>query len=76
MNELTVGDWPMANIFAPVRVLGCYRTKDKYGNGDDVLELFDATTGKIVIEVGTENTDDYYPCFVASFHPEAMQPNT
>lgn len=28
-----------------------------------------------MIEVGTENTDDYYPYFVAAFHPEAMTPN-
>ena len=76
MNDLTIAeDATMKNTFVPVKVIGRHREKGSYGDVDDVLELIDAGTGKVVLEVGTENTDDYYPCFVASFHPEAMTPN-
>lgn len=41
----------------------------------DLLELVDVETGKVVLEVGTDNSDDYYPSFVASFMPEHMAIN-
>jgi len=76
MNELAVSDdAEMKNVFEPLKVSGRHRTKGQYGDEDDVLELIDAVTGKTVIEVGTCSIDDYYPGFVASFHPEAMAHN-
>jgi len=76
MLELAVSeDAEMNNVFAPMKVIGRYRTKGSHGDQDDVLELIDAVTGQIVIEVGTESVDDYYPGFVASFHPEVMAHN-
>lgn len=65
----------MKNVFPPLSVIGRHRTKGTYGHEDDVLELIDAATGRTVLEVGTESVDDYYPGFVASFHPEAMAHN-
>ncbi len=29
----------------------------------------------VVLEVGTDNSDDYYPSFVANFQPENMATN-
>ena len=76
MRELAVSDdAEMKNVFAPLKVIGRHRTKGSYGDEDDVLELIDAVTGQTVIEVGTTAVDDYYPGFVASFHPEAMAHN-
>ena len=77
MNDLLVGEEvAMTNVFPPLRVIGRHRTDGHYGSdSDDVLELIDVVTGKIVLEVGTENIADYYPGFVASFHPEAMAHN-
>ena len=76
MIDLTIAeDATMKNAFAAVRVIGRHREKDSYGDVDDVLELIDAGTGEVVLEVGTENIDGYYPCFVAAFHPENMTPN-
>jgi hypothetical protein len=63
------------NVFAPCRVLGRYRTKGTYGSTDDVLELIDLVTAKVVLEVGTDNSDDYYPSFVSNFSPEHMAIN-
>jgi hypothetical protein len=63
------------NQFAPQRVLCSIRTEGEYGSKDDVLEMRDIATGKLVLEVGTDNTDDYYPSFVANFKPENMACN-
>lgn len=76
MASLDVSDAEMTNVFPPVEVLGKHRTKREFGCVDDVLELVDTVTGKVVLEVGTDNTDDYYPSFVASFHPENMAVNS
>lgn len=76
MNDLTVSeDATMKNVFEPVNVIGRHRDAGDYEETADVLELIDTGTGKIVLEVGTEKTDDYYPYFIAAFHPEAMTPN-
>lgn len=76
-----LGDVPMQNIFAPQQVVARYQSeRPAYGGADhnyqtDILELVDTTTGRVVLEVGTDNTDDYYPSFVSAFHPEAMACN-
>lgn len=76
MRDLVVAnDSNMKNVFPAVDVIGKHRTGGEYGRVDDVLELVDALTGKVVLEVGTDNVDDYYPGFVASFHPENMATN-
>lgn len=76
MRNLTVAnDTTMKNVFPSVEVIGRHRTEGAFGNADDVLELVDTITGKVVLEVGTDDVDDYYPGFVASFHPENMATN-
>lgn len=73
MSELVIDkDAKLSNVFPMVEVVGRHRTKGKYSGEDDVLELVDAATGEVVLEVGTDNVNDYYPGFVASFHPENM----
>lgn len=71
-----VADITIANTFAPVRVVGRYKDKCTYGGAADILELIDAANGKTVLEVGTDNSDDYYPSYVANFTPENMSVNT
>lgn len=65
------------NRFAPVAVIVSYigRREHTYGEQCDILEIRDARTGKLVLEAGTENSDDYYPSFVANFTPEHMAIN-
>lgn len=76
MRELAISeDAEMKNVFEPLKVIGHHRTKVEYGDEGDVLELIDVVTGKTVIEVGTSAFDEYYPLYVASFHPEAMAHN-
>lgn len=52
------------------------RTKGEYSGTDDVLELLDVANGKLILEVGTSNVDDYYPGFVATWTPENMAVNS
>lgn len=75
MRELTVQDnAKLDNVFPAIEVIGRHRDKSGY-DADDILEIIDAVTGKIVLEVGTTRTDDYYPSFVACFSPENMATN-
>jgi hypothetical protein len=72
MREIKVSDTPMKNIFPVHRVIVSHRTKGEFQKEDDVLEFRSVLTGKLVLEVGTSNVDDYYPCFVARFTPENL----
>lgn len=65
----------MQNVFAPQRVIARHHDVSTHGDGADILELVDAFTNKVVLEVGTDNKDVYYPSFVSSFHPENMACN-
>lgn len=71
MRELKVSDEKVANTFPPVRVTCSHRDRGEY-DADDVLEIRNAATGAIVLEVGTESVDDYYPSFRNEWHPEAL----
>lgn len=61
----------MRNTFKPVSVVARYKT-DRYCEFSEVLEFTDKATGLLILEVGTDNTMDYYPCFVSSFYAENM----
>lgn len=74
MKSLVLGG-EVNNRFAPQRGLCTMRTEGEYGRKDETLVMRDVVTGKEVLEVGTDNTDDYYPSFVANFQPENMACN-
>jgi hypothetical protein len=63
-----------ANRFPPQRVMAVMRKDGDYCK-NNVLELLDTVTGKVVLSVGTENTNDYYPMCIMSFNPENMAIN-
>ena len=63
------------NEFNKIEVVGKYINESDYGDESDILVLIDVNTGEAVLEVGTKNTNDYYPYYVANFHPEAMSIN-
>lgn len=75
MNEIKESEEPVSNVFEGQRVLAKMRDDDRYET-NDVLELVDLQTGKVVLSVGTGNTDDYYTYLVAEFTPENMGINT
>ena len=76
MRNLSTADPDsMKNVFQSIEVVGTMKADGPFSVGNDVLQLIDAVTGKVVLSVGTENADDYYPCFVADFQPSAMAIN-
>jgi hypothetical protein len=39
---------------------------------NDTIQFIDVVTGKIVLEIGTDNTDDYYLYCVMNCNPENL----
>lgn len=75
MKSLFVSEDTMKNTFPPVKVVGRYRDTYDYGGTSEILELIDAANGKVVLTVGTENSDDYYPWFKAEWRPANLAVN-
>lgn len=61
---------PDTHMFAPTFVVG--RKRDD--PSDDVLEFVNPKTGAVVLFLGTVDTDDYYPRWVAEFTPDFLPP--
>lgn len=75
LRGVYVSDDDVKNVFPPIRVLAKMKEAGEYGQSNDTLQLIDLVTGKIVLEVGTDNTNDYYPWFVGAFFPDCMSTN-
>jgi hypothetical protein len=60
-------------IRVPVRVSRW--TKGEREGEADGLEFTDRRNGKVVLRVGTDNTDDYYPSFVCDWRPQNLADN-
>lgn len=67
MRWIRLSEKPCATRFSPVKVVGSM----KEGN-NTTIEFRHSKTGEVVLEVGTDNQDDYYPWYVASFYPEKL----
>lgn len=59
------------NKFGPIKVQASIRTGTD-GRAADILWLQEVQTGELILEVGTDNTDDYYPSFVGNFDAAAL----
>lgn len=76
LDAIIISGIKLSNIFEPIEVLVSYRTISReYGNGCEILDFFDVKNGERILEIGTDNTKDYYPCFVASWIPENLSIN-
>ncbi len=74
MREIKQSKAVVKNIFPPVPVMGIMRGKN--GSEDnDIIDFYDTKSGLVVLSIGTGNTDDYYPYFVAEFSPQNMAVN-
>lgn len=71
MEEIFISDEEVKNKFPRVEVSVDYKNINE-DRSADILTLTDKHTGEVILEVGTDNTDDYYPSYVASFMPEKM----
>ena len=64
MRDLVISDTAMTNVFMAVRVTGSMV--------GEALELRDISNGRVVLEVGTHDCDDYYPSYVANWWPDRL----
>lgn len=71
MDSIKTSSDTIKNRF-PSQAVFCKMREKSHGEDNDVLEMYDVQTGKLVLAVGTGNTDDYYPYWVAEFYPENM----
>jgi hypothetical protein len=83
MNEIFTKKVDMTNVFPPTWVV-CrpYEADpdDTYNdhsneNGISLIEFVDAWNGKVILVVGTDYSDGYYPSFVSNWIPEEMAVN-
>jgi hypothetical protein len=70
MGEIKKSDVKVSNMFKPCKVIGQMRVSDLYKC--EIIDFVDVYTNKIILSIGTEALDDYYPCWVAEFSPENM----
>jgi hypothetical protein len=77
MRELHIDEHAiMKNVFQPIDVLVTHINAISIDTAADILRINKLCTmphsikGGIILEVGTGNTEDYYPYFVARFNPE------
>ena len=79
--ETSFKDYKMLNKFPPQAVIAEYESwnyddeEGYYHNEGDVLVLKDAVTGNVVLEVGTDHSDTYYPYSIFRWHPENLAIN-
>lgn len=59
------------NRFKKVLVFGVMKSDSSYQKNDTIM-FYDIEANGIVLEIGTDNIDDYYPSFVGVFRPENL----
>lgn len=84
MRNILVERFFVSNKFQPVKVYTIYRTNNNHIQDDgwmlyeecDILEFYDKENNKLIMRIGTKNTDSFYPYFVAEWIPENMAINS
>ena len=73
MAEIKIVQAEISNRFDPVDVMGTMRANEEYGN--DVIDFHVIENSQLVLSVGTEASDDYYPNFCTYWAPENLPGN-
>jgi hypothetical protein len=69
LDAIIVSDVEISNQFEPTQVYA------SYSMDESVLAFYDTITNDVVLEVGTDHSDSYYPSFVYRFLPENLAIN-
>lgn len=69
LNRLVRIDQPIVNAFRGVRVVASMSTV----YDEEVLQLVNARSGAVILRVGTRDCSDYYPSWVATYHPKNLK---
>lgn len=73
-RDIYVDNTPPRFRIPDTKVIGSMKEDDQWGR-NDILVLRDVKTGEVVLEVGTAAYTDYYPAYVAEWHPENLSCN-
>ena len=61
------------NIFAPVDVVVMHVDKQyTYSEECNIVKIVNIANGETILDVGTRDVDDYYPCWTCNYYPEAI----
>lgn len=71
MQEIRVSKIKVTNRFKAVQVLAMMRNADY----TEILDLVDLANAKVILSVGTDRSDIYYPVFVGNWTPANMHVN-
>jgi hypothetical protein len=74
LNDLIIINEKITNTFPPHDVIG-KMIADNPSQINDIIEFIDILTNKTVLEIGTADTDDYYPYCVMKWSPENLAIN-
>jgi hypothetical protein len=77
-DRITICNDKISNMFPEHKVIGKMNTGDDgvyHGGTNHIIEFYDAATKGVVLEIGTSNTDDYYPSAVIHWTPENLELN-
>lgn len=74
LKDLETTDEKVSYTFSPQKVIGKMMKSGVYGKNDGI-QFFDSITDKLVLEIGTKDYDDYYPCCILNWYPENMNIN-
>jgi hypothetical protein len=81
IGSLTITNKKVKNTFPKHEVL-CEMKNEEYVNDvnyaddDELIEMVDVITGKVVLEVGTDISEEYYPSCVMRWYPENLAINS
>lgn len=75
MDEVYVKQVKMRNVFNPTWVLARKARSDTSDDRIEAVDFVDMWNGEVIMSVGTDYGDDYYPTFVSYWAPENMQSN-
>lgn len=74
LRELEVSDEKVNYTFPQQKVIGKMKEDDTYSR-NDVIVFCNPETDKPILEIGTDNLDDYYPCCILRWNPENLPIN-
>jgi hypothetical protein len=74
MDRIVVGRGKLKNTVPDTTVVAV-PARERHSTIDSLLVFYAVDNGEIVMEVGTDYYDEYYPSFVANFYPQNLPAN-
>lgn len=71
MQELQIVSEPCKVSLPNINVMCHYSEK----SDSDILEFYECTTKNLIMRIGTDELDDYYPYCVMEYYPEKLSIN-